>query len=302
MAARTLAEIAMRRAHWYARIALGRARRAGRLSASSIGLPVHQEFLIVDCADGDDASGLFSEVAAVVGCVAEVEAHPGVYAGMRVDFGTHGLYYDAAMGSNWWNYFFEPLAVGAPDGRSRALSDWEHDAFASEVELRMPRAEAARIVSRHVVPRATIRSEVDRFWRSNLAGECAIGVHYRGTDKWEGRPPIPYESVAAAIQDAVGVRGVETWRLFLATDEQPCVEFLTRAFPGRVIFREMARSSDGRPLHKVAGNGFHKGHEATIDCLLLARCAHLVRTDSDLSLFATFFNPTLPVTLLGTVS
>ena len=75
--------------------------------------------------------------------------------------------------------------------------------------------------------------------------------------------------------------------------------FMRQRFHGRVITLDIRRSSDGRPLHKAPGNGYRKGEAAMIDCLLLARCSHLVRTDSDLGLFSTFFNPDLPVTMLG---
>ena len=54
---------------------------------------------MLGCAPGEDASGLFSEVSAVVGGLAHYEAMPELYAGLRVDFEDEGLYYDPAAGA-----------------------------------------------------------------------------------------------------------------------------------------------------------------------------------------------------------
>jgi hypothetical protein len=288
------------RAVWYSRIAAGRSRRAARTALTAAGIGLAREFVIVDCPDGDEASGLFSEVAAVLGCLAEVESHPRLYAGMRVDFRDHGLYYDAAMGPNWWEYFFEPLTLGSAGGATmRRLFDWEHDAFAETVESTMAREQAADVLRRHVRVRPSLIDKADRTWRSLAPPGDVIGVHYRGTDKWEGAPVVAPEAVEAAVREAA-LAFSAGWKVFVATDEEEFLEFMRKRFPGQVLALEMRRSTDGRPLHKAAGNGYRKGEEAMLDCLLLSRCARLVRTDSDLGLFATFFNADLPVRLLGT--
>ena len=41
------------------------------------------------------------------------------------------------------------------------------------------------------------------------------------------------------------------------------------------------------------------GKEAVIDCLLLSKCNHLIRTSSCLSLVSEYFNPQLTDTLLN---
>lgn len=298
--AATAVAILGKRTHWYGRIAAGQARRAARMTLAGIGLPLRREFLVFGCAHGEDASGLFSEVAAVIGCAVEVESHPRLYAGMRVDFQRHGLYYDASAGPNWWEYYFEPLTIGNPDRAVlRPAFDWEHDGFAALVELAMPRTAAAALVRRHARVKAGVMARVDQYWTAHAGGAGVVGVHYRGTDKWEGAPVVPYEAVAQAVLDASRAVNADRWKLFLATDEEACLDFMRQRFPSRVIALDIRRASDGRPLHKAPGDGYRKGEAAMIDCLLLARCAHLVRTDSDLGLFSTFFNPDLPVTMLG---
>ena len=70
-------------------------------------------------------------------------------------------------------------------------------------------------------------------------------------------------------------------------------------FPGRVVCLEMHRSVDGTPIDVIQGDNWNKGRDAVLDCLLLSRCDVLVRTASNLSLCAGFFNPRLPVVLLN---
>ncbi|HWI19563.1 MAG TPA: hypothetical protein VNT81_17540, partial [Vicinamibacterales bacterium] len=216
------ARVLFDRINWYSRIAAGRARFTARAALGSVAATlVTPEVLLLDCPDGDEASGLFSEAAAVVGALAHVEHWPTLYAGLRVDFREHGLYYDSAAGPNWWEYYFEPVAIGT-SGHARTVADWEHDAFAHAVELRMQRVEAARLVKRYVVPKASIGQKVDAFWREHVGDVFTVGVHYRGTDKWEGAPVVPFDAMAAAVTEATS--GRPEWKVVVATDEQPFLD------------------------------------------------------------------------------
>ena len=148
-----------------------------------------------------------------------------------------------------------------------------------------------------------MQEQVDRYWLDHIKDVHVIGIHYRGTDKVEEAAMVPYDagcltSVDPALQRAGPNRG----KIFVATDEQAFLDHMLEQFPGQVLYREMPRSVDGRPIHKRSGDGFRSGADAVIDCLLLSRCSELVRTDSNLGLFATFFNPELPVQLLGASS
>ena len=87
--------------------------------------------------------------------------------------------------------------------------------------------------------------------------------------------------------------------IFVATDDQRFLDRLQLEMGHAILSRVAHRSVDGSPVHKAPGNGFQKGEEALIDCLLLSRCSRLVRTPSDLGLVATFFNPELPVTIVN---
>lgn len=280
-------------------LAAGGLKRAARAVLAGAGLSIEKEFLVLGCAAGDDASGLFSEVAAVIGALEHYEKWRGIHAGLRVDFGDHGLYHEATAGDNWWQYYFEPIDLGAVAGAAvRAVAPVQHDAFAYRVEQTMPRATAAALVERHVRVKPALLDAVDRFWRERIATEMVIGVHYRGTDKSEDLAVVPYHAVSTAIRTLQEAGALGRGAIFVATDDQGFLEHVRHAFPGQVCALDMRRSDDGRPLHKTRGNGFARGAEAVMDCLLLARCQRLVRTPSNLGLCSTFFNPSLPVALV----
>jgi hypothetical protein len=88
--------------------------------------------------------------------------------------------------------------------------------------------------------------------------------------------------------------------VFLATDEQACVDYMRDRFGDRLLYREMFRSRDGRPIDVVNDDpNFTKGADAVSDCVLLSRTSCLVRTASNLGLCAAFFNPSIPEVLLN---
>lgn len=291
------------RTAWYSGLAWGRARIATRAALASAGVPIRKEYLVLGCAPGEDASGLFSEVSAVVGGLAHYEAMPEIYAGLRVDFEDEGLYYDPTAGRNWWEYFFEPLCIGDAGGVAEwSVAAWQHDEFAETVEHRMSRIDAATLLARYVCVKAHLTEQVDRYWFDHIKDVHVIGIHYRGTDKAEEAPMVPYVMVSEAVRPALQRAGPKGSRVFVATDEQAFLDHMLEQFPGQILYREMPRSVDGRPIHKRSGGGLRSGSDAVIDCLLLSRCSELARTDSNLGLFASFFNPALPVRLLGASS
>lgn len=282
------------------RLVAGDMERATRAVLTRAGLPLAKECLVLGCGTGEDASGLFSEVAAVIGALEHYERWRGIYAGLRVDFKHHGLYHEPAVGDNWWEYYFEPLTLGVADGATtRHVPALQHDAFAYRTEQSLPRAAAAALLRRYVRLRPFLTERVEQFWREKLAGDSVLGVHYRGTDKTEDAVAVPYDTMAAAIRTALEAQGLGPSQIFVATDDQAFLDHARLMFPGQVEALPMARSADGRPLHKTQGGGFAGGADAIVDCLLLSRCHRLIRTPSNLGLCSTLFNPTLPVTVIG---
>ena len=115
----------------------------------------------------------------------------------------------------------------------------------------------------------------------------------------EDAPRLAYADVAEVIDSALSDQP-PSCRIFLATDETAFVEFMSQRFGDRLTYRQMFRSSDGKPIDRVNSDGnYQKGVDAVVDCLLLSRTNYLIRTASNLSMFSTFFNPQMPERLLN---
>ena len=273
--------------------------RTWRYLLLTAGIPIRREFLILRCVGGSAGSGLFSEFCAVLGALDHYEKWKRIYAGLRVDFADHGLYYDPAHGENWWKYYFEPIEFGRIEhGATTIVSVRQHDIFAHAI-ARLSRKRGHALIGRHVRPKTCISDKVEPYVRENFHDSFVIGIHYRGTDKFEEAPRIPYERVHAAVLDAIKTAMPVRYKLFVATDEQAFLDYMLAEFPGVLAYRTMSRSIDGKPTHLKEASNYDKGEDAIIDCLLLARSDYLIRTASNLSLCSTLIEPELPVKLLN---
>lgn len=260
--------------------------------------------LVMSCAKGSENEGFYGQFTAILGLLDYFETNRNAIAGVSVDFGDRGLYYDPAHGPNAWQYHFEPIAAAsAPGTVERALDTVLEEWFFARGE-QLARGRAFELIDRHVRARPHIRERVEAYARAHFAGFQLIGIHYRGTDKWVEARRVPYEEVCTAVRAALGGMDPERWRLFAASDEQAFVDCMEKAFPGRVLSWPTRRAPEGNHLDSVAidfrmEDNYRKGADAVIDCLLLSRCDRLIRTISSLGLCAGYFNPAMPVTVLN---
>jgi hypothetical protein len=268
--------------------------RAGRRALLAAGIPNTKEFLVLRGSERNDLCGLFSELAAVLGLLEHYEEWNDIYSGLRVDFADQGLYYDPARGENWWEYYFEPIDVGRPaHAIARIVTSFQHENLACAIH-RLSRRRGFSLIDRYIHPQRHIRDMVNTYVRDNFRDNFVFGVHYRGTDKWMDAPRVPYSEIPAAIQRVAASVTNRRYAVFVATDERAFLDYMTGVYPGRILYRPMFRSADGRPIDVVNEDAnYKKGEDAVIDCLLLSRCQYLVRTASNLSLCSTLFNPSL---------
>ena len=277
------------------RLAAECAARLARLGCAVLRVPVRKPFLVLRCASGEAVSGLFSEFAAVLGALEHYERWRPIYAGIHVDFGSEGLYYDPARGFNWWDYYFETIEVGRREGSVvMTVSECVHDIFAYGIP-RLTRNRGHALISRYIRVRPALQQVVDEFVRDRFDADFVLGVHYRGTDKWKDAPRVAYEEIAASVRAVADSVAGGSYRVFVATDEAAFIDFMRDRFQDRLLFLEMFRSVNGHPMDVVNDDGnYRKGRDAVLDCVLLSRCHHLVRTASNLSLCSLHFNPGLP--------
>jgi hypothetical protein len=268
-------------------------------------------------------AGMFSEFHSVVGALAYAEARGA--AGVRVDFKS-ALYVDAERGPNWWTYFFERDLMPIP-GRSssgeihldRSVAKYgRHGGFCDVVNgttpylypmtYGVPRADVHRLVASHIHVRPSILDQVARATAGSVTpGIYVVGVHYRGTDSTR-RPGlmtdnqtkrVSYQAYADEVRRAIDDAAASSYQVFVASDEIEFLQFMQKAFGGRVIFSESSprvHASD-MPIHldrTLPVSNYLKGASALVDCLRLAATDYLVKGRSNLSDASLAFNPRLP--------
>lgn len=247
-------------------------------------------------------TGLFSEFYMVIGFLDFYEKNPN--AGIAVEFGKEGLYYERKIGPNYWNYYFKPISFGhRKNSHVVHFSRQELSEFTCYARFQMPVKRAAELVKKYIRLKPSLQKEVDRFCKRKFKKDYIIGVHYRGTDKKIEAPRLSYKHVYKEIVYAIAnikqgksvKKKNHKIKIFLATDEQPFIEYLEKRFPGKIITTNAIRSTDGTPIHLQRHSGQYKsGKGAVLDCVLLSRCHFLLRMDSNLSSASTLFSPSLP--------
>lgn len=215
--------------------------------------------------------------------------------GLEVDFGEGGLYFEPQRGQNWWNYYFEPIRLGSmKKARICHFSSKEKRNLSLKAEFELPLERARELIDKYVHIKPEILEKVGQFEKTYFQGYSILGVHYRGTDKVQEAPRVPYEEMEAQIERAAQEQ-VKEWKIFVATDDQLFLDFVKERWPGKVVAFDAIRSVDGKPIHLTNRDNYQKGEEAIIDCLLLSRCNLLIKTASNLSDCSLQFNPSLPV-------
>jgi hypothetical protein len=215
--------------------------------------------------------------------------------GLEINFETSGLYYTPSHGANWWTYYFLPIKHGKirrpllkkfiPKGR-----------HSFELEYNKSREECFNIIQKYIFLRPEIQKIIDDFYNEHFLNHFVISVHYRGTDKTSEAPRVSYEAVISKILEVIEEHPNKNISIFVATDEQPFLDYLINYFGDAVFCNQTAtRSVDGTPLHFNPTDPYQSGLEALLDCILLSKGNILIRTSSNLSLCSSFFNKEIPV-------
>jgi hypothetical protein len=244
--------------------------------------------------------GMFSVFNYVVGVLYEYDKNH--YSGIEVNFENSGLYFDPEHGFNWWNYYCEPICLGSTQNSTiKKLTDLEYDYFSSFTEHRLSRWQVFEIIQKYIKPREEIQKVIDQFAHENFSGHHIISVHYRGTDKYLEAPQVSFEQISDAITNYVTQNQLENYRIFVASDEQKFIDRMEQEFPNLIICYPSKRSVDAKPIHygNSTNTKHQTGEDALIDCILLSHGDYLIRTCSNLSLWSTYFNPSIPVQVLN---
>ena len=166
------------------------------------------------------------------------------------------------------------------------------------------RARAHRIIQRHVQVQPHIQEKVDAFQDEHFGDRRVLGLHMRGTDKGTADGPTalmrivrPHEyfSHIDAYTEEHGPCAI-----FIATDQRQFVDQLKERYGDRVLAYDAVRASGIRnPFEMQDGQGYRKGEDVLIECLLLSRCDYLLKCTSAVGEFAMYFEPGLSCTDLN---
>ncbi len=254
------------------------------------------DFLILE---NPSDSGMFAVFNSVLGALNLYEH--GSYAGLTVNLNS-GRYLDISLGPNWWEYFFKPIYLGQEIGPSHtfSLAEYMHLAL---IDCPKKRIQANKLIQKYIHLQPHIQDEIEIFSRQYFSGHYMIGVHHRGTDKIDEVPIVSYEKTYATLLKIIKQlprSAKNNFQIYVATDEQQFLTFLETRFPNRIISSEIARSTDGTALHSYMTpfyqSTYEMGKGAVIDCILLSKCAVLIRPGaSSLSWISSCFNPEMKV-------
>lgn len=246
-----------------------------------------KEYIIFGCRE----AGMFSVFYDVITLCKYYE--DGKYNGIEVNFGKSGLYYWEPLGDNWFNYFCEPIKLGIEENPIYKVGNPPFAPSSYFIQY-FSRREAKRIIDKYIHFKPEIIQKVDQFVIDHFDSDFIIGFHYRGTDKYLEAQTVSYNMAYKILETKIKHLNVPNCKIFIATDEQPFIEYMAAIYGDRIMFTDSMRSTDGKPLHKSDRNRYQVGFDAIVDCLLLSKTNYLIKMSSNLSDWATFFNPDIP--------
>ena len=224
-----------------------------------------------------------------------------------------GPAYALAPGHDWFHDFFEDIESSEVSGTRQPMPQScsavslfiEHigeTTFARTYESTMTIEWAHQLFMRHFQIKTDIATYVDRFITREFDKHGAIGLHFRGTDKKIEANPVDWTRCFQAVTKyALSNPGVT--KVFVSSDDPFFIEWFANQANGTlsvILHPDRERSRNGLPVHAITGgDGYRKGFEALVNCLILSRCVALIRTASFLSGWSSIFNPLVPITLLN---
>ena len=211
---------------------------------------------------------------------------------------------------DWFHDFFEETGAAVRSDRAFAqrpyssvrITHIQETTLAATFAPSMTIEHAHRLFKTYYRVKDRIQSYVDNFVATEFTGDGVIGLHFRGTDKKSEADPVDWSRCFRSVMKLATDRP-EMKKVFISSDDPRFIDWFVREANcslSVIVHPDEERSRDGQPVHKTAvGSNYWKGFEALVNCLLLSRCAALIRTASFLSGWSSVFNPELPITLLN---
>jgi hypothetical protein len=242
--------------------------------------------------------GLFAHLSWIILGLEWAERH-----GHKIHFScTNAHYNQPGAQEDWLGSVVEQSTQ--PAGRVFLINNYFDLPFATE-QLGNGRGRMHALIQERLRPRANLVAQCDRWFQSTAAGNCVIGLHYRGTDKRAEAPRLRYEAAITSTNLLVAELAKRTAlpiAVFVATDEAAFLSSARQNIQGaRVLAHDhFARVEGTDALHTAGSNdGPRLAREAMLDALLLSRCHVLAKTASALSGWSALLNEKIPVLFLS---
>ena len=244
------------------------------------------DFLIVEGA----YFGFFANFLLVIGLIKLFEEKK--IKGFEIKFDSNHCYFDTEYGSNWWNYYFEPLSFGIKKNEISFNQKYYNQIgnICNYAKMGISKIEANQIIKKYIKIKQEFLNDID------ICPIPYLGIHFRGTDKIDSKfaeaEKISYYDMKKYIdkyRDAYKIKNI-----FVATDDQNFIDFMNHEYDS-IYYLDHFRSKDHNAVHNMNVSPFEKGKQALVDMLILSKSNVLVRTSSNLSLVSIMFNPYLKV-------
>ena len=140
-----------------------------------------------------------------------------------------------------------------------------------------------------------IQQQANQWSNANIKKKC-VGVHYRQTDVIHATRVISIDSYIDYLRQVID----DHYQIYACSDTAPFIDAIHKAFPGRVVSRDITRSHDGRSLHRHEPYAGHQQRQdALIDILTLAKLKVIYTVGSSLIDIIRFFNPEIKIIALN---
>ncbi len=129
-----------------------------------------------------------------------------------------------------------------------------------------------RLFARYIQLQPALQARVDAFAHARMAGRRWVAVHVRGSDKITELRDL--ELVNAQYQHRIDamLQADPAMGIFLLTDSEHFAREYRQKYGDRVLFADVARSSDATGVHYAGHEGRRLGEEVVLDTHLAARC------------------------------
>ena len=188
--------------------------------------------------------GFFSTFNTVLGALDYCDLYHDQF---EVNFGETGLFYDEEHGTNWWEYYFEPIRFKvAHSSESSEFQAYQKIIFSIAAQFEMSRVHGHELIQKYIKLKSFLENKINNFVDQYFNDSIVIGIHYRGTDKKQEAPILTYEYVKnMVLQEAQNPQV----KFFVATDDAHFLEYMKTSFPQRIIAIDAIRSVNEKAVH-----------------------------------------------------